>query len=112
MKSILSFLPQRPKSWQHQVHYWPGDWIAKKSTIMCDVNALSKLSQLHKDSFIHHGLVAIIILVEIISDKRTYMSMYTQSVFPFCFCYADDLEEWGARKAFRKRQRFILSPSP
>lgn len=112
MKSILSFLPQRPKSWQHQVHYWPGDWTAKKSTILCDVNALSKLSQLCKDRFIHPGLVAMIILVEIICDKRTYLSMYIQSVFPLCFCYADALEEWGAKKALRKWQRFILSQSP
>lgn len=35
--------------------------------------ALSKLSKLRKDSFIHHGLVAIMIFVEMISDKRTYL---------------------------------------
>lgn len=60
LKSILSFLPQSPKSWQHQVPYWPGDWTAKKWTILCDVIALNKLSQLNKES-----------LVEIISDKWT-----------------------------------------
>lgn len=27
--------------------------------------------------------------------------MYMQSVFPFWFCYADALEEWGTRKASR-----------
>lgn len=73
VRSILSFLPQRPKSWQHQVPYWPGDWIAKKWTILCGVIALSKQRKLRKDSFIHHGLVAIMIFVEMISDKRTYL---------------------------------------
>lgn len=71
LKSILSFLPQSPKSWQHQVPYWPGDWIAKKRTILCDMIGLSKLSQLNKRSFTHHGVIAIIILVEIISEKWT-----------------------------------------
>lgn len=110
---INSFLPpSKAQEGQHQASYWPGDWIAKKSTILCDANALSKRSQLHQDSFIHHGLVAIIILVEIISDIRTYLTMHTQSVFPFCFYYADALEEWGTRKALRKWQRFILSQGP
>lgn len=68
---INSFLPPLKAQELTQVPYRPGDWIAKKSTILCDGNALSKLSQLYEDSFIYHGLDAIIILVEIISDKRT-----------------------------------------
>lgn len=90
---INSFLPSsKAQELATPSTYQPGDWIAKKATILCDVNTLSKLSPLHKDSFIHHGLVTIIILLEIISDERTYLSMYTQSVFPFCFCYADVLK--------------------
>lgn len=35
--------------------------------------------------------------------------MYMQPVFPFWFCYADALEEWGTRKASRSgRGLFFL----
>lgn len=71
LKLILSFLPQSPKSLEHQVPYWPGDWIAKEWTVLCVVIALNKLSQLNQERFTHPGLIAIIILVEFISDKWT-----------------------------------------
>lgn len=72
---------------------------------------LNKLSQVNKESFTHRGLIAIIILVEIISDKWTYVSIYSLFLTSGSV-FAGTLEKWGTRKSFRKWQRFIHSPRP